>query len=264
MPSPMTSVWVICNKKNKEQLGIVSWNNTEKQYSFYPPDQGDSINANCLGDINNFITHLMHEKLEAMRDTVKQKIYLKESYRETEDGSKESRCCGNCFNIVIRNALSSFCVKHQVPICAVKGTCDAWDDKTQHPYLIHHPIHGNRFYNPDYGDDRMCKCGHQYDLHFTPEGCKYCSCDNFEEKIEEPIKEEQEHQIKVGDVYVKESAFGNLVNSRRVLAICDDIVFLSNVNSYRQCDPHPIVISTLEDNSNGWKKATTELLRSII
>lgn len=42
-------------------------------------------------------------------------------------------------------------------------------------------------YNPDYGDDRMCKCGHRYYRHFDswednyPCGCKYCGCYTFVE-----------------------------------------------------------------------------------
>lgn len=45
----------------------------------------------------------------------------------------------------------------------------------------------NGAYNPDYGDDRICKCGHIYERHFdsydkmAPVGCKYCACDKFEE-----------------------------------------------------------------------------------
>jgi hypothetical protein len=43
-------------------------------------------------------------------------------------------------------------------------------------------------YNPCYGDDRICKCGHPYYRHFdsydnnAPVGCKYCDCRTFEEK----------------------------------------------------------------------------------
>jgi hypothetical protein len=39
-----------------------------------------------------------------------------------------------------------------------------------------------RKYNPKYGDERICKCGHTYERHFdTYEemanvGCKYCDC----------------------------------------------------------------------------------------
>lgn len=45
-------------------------------------------------------------------------------------------------------------------------------------------------YNPNYGDERICKCGHTYYRHFDPyddmyaAGCKYChsdECDGFEE-----------------------------------------------------------------------------------
>lgn len=42
-----------------------------------------------------------------------------------------------------------------------------------------------REYNPKYGDDKLCKCGHHYYRHFdsyenmNPVGCKYCMCDEF-------------------------------------------------------------------------------------
>jgi len=40
-------------------------------------------------------------------------------------------------------------------------------------------------YNPKYGDDRVCECGHAYYRHFDsyedmyPCGCKYCDCEEF-------------------------------------------------------------------------------------
>lgn len=43
-----------------------------------------------------------------------------------------------------------------------------------------------RKYNPKYGDDRLCRCGHTYYRHFDTYdymedvGCKYCECNNFE------------------------------------------------------------------------------------
>lgn len=43
-------------------------------------------------------------------------------------------------------------------------------------------------YNPKYGDDRECECGHPYYRHFDtyegmyPCGCKYCGCGEFKEK----------------------------------------------------------------------------------
>jgi len=44
-------------------------------------------------------------------------------------------------------------------------------------------------YNPKYGDDRICKCGHVYYRHFdwadnyAAVGCKYCNCYEFIEKL---------------------------------------------------------------------------------
>ncbi len=40
-------------------------------------------------------------------------------------------------------------------------------------------------YDKDFGDDRVCECGHKYYRHFDtyenmrPVGCKYCGCDEF-------------------------------------------------------------------------------------
>ena len=42
-----------------------------------------------------------------------------------------------------------------------------------------------RLYNKNYGDDRICVCGHFYYRHFDTYndmenvGCKYCGCNNF-------------------------------------------------------------------------------------
>ncbi len=56
------------------------------------------------------------------------------------------------------------------------------------PYIFEEEIHTLRRYNPKYGDDRICECGHPYHRHFdTYEdfaccGYKYCSCFEFVEK----------------------------------------------------------------------------------
>jgi hypothetical protein len=56
------------------------------------------------------------------------------------------------------------------------------------PYLEEVVTEIVRNYNPNYGDDRICKCGHPYYRHFdTYEnmstcGCKYCGCFTFEEE----------------------------------------------------------------------------------
>ena len=49
-------------------------------------------------------------------------------------------------------------------------------------------------YNPKYGDNRACECGHPYYRHFdTYEnmdavGCKYCGCGEFIEEKEGEIE----------------------------------------------------------------------------
>ncbi len=53
------------------------------------------------------------------------------------------------------------------------------------PYLIKKIVKTVRLYNPNYGDDHTCECGHPYYRHFDtyedmePVGCKYCECWDF-------------------------------------------------------------------------------------
>lgn len=50
-------------------------------------------------------------------------------------------------------------------------------------------------YNPKYGDDRVCTCGHAYYRHFDSYeemaniGCKYCPCGDFVEFTMETVRE---------------------------------------------------------------------------
>ena len=56
------------------------------------------------------------------------------------------------------------------------------------PYLIESVTTKVKKYNPSYGDDRTCKCGHSYYRHFDScnhmedVGCIYCDCDTFSER----------------------------------------------------------------------------------
>lgn len=60
------------------------------------------------------------------------------------------------------------------------------------PYLVYEYTKVVRIkkYNPNYGDDRLCVCGHSYYRHFDSwedmdaVGCKYCPCREFKEKVE--------------------------------------------------------------------------------
>ena len=60
------------------------------------------------------------------------------------------------------------------------------------PYLIETEVITHYRYNPDYGDSRICTCGHTYDRHFDPYedneavGCKYCGCNDFVERSATP------------------------------------------------------------------------------
>lgn len=66
----------------------------------------------------------------------------------------------------------------------------------QQPYIYKEIIKVVREYNPEYGDDRICRCGHAYYRHFdsyddmADVGCKYCPCTEFVElDINKAIKE---------------------------------------------------------------------------
>lgn len=57
------------------------------------------------------------------------------------------------------------------------------------PYLFEiKNVKIKRKYNPNFGDDIECECGHPYYRHFDtyeemyPCGCKYCQCGTFIEK----------------------------------------------------------------------------------
>ena len=72
----------------------------------------------------------------------------------------------------------------------------------EQPYILKHEISVERKYNPKYGDDRQCKCGHAYYRHFDSYenneavGCKYCSCYEFVEDVTGP--EDKEYIALIG------------------------------------------------------------------
>jgi hypothetical protein len=61
------------------------------------------------------------------------------------------------------------------------------EDKNK-PYFTIIKVETELKYNPDFGDDRICECGHTYYRHFDSYehmdacGCKYCECYIFKEK----------------------------------------------------------------------------------
>lgn len=64
----------------------------------------------------------------------------------------------------------------------------------EEPYLFIEQLVRVRAYNRNYGDHRICKCGHSYWSHFrhdgsyTPDICSECNCYVFMEKKEEEDK----------------------------------------------------------------------------
>lgn len=57
--------------------------------------------------------------------------------------------------------------------------------REEKPYIVDTITIQKKKYNPNYGDNRMCVCGHTYYRHFDPwddmeaVGCKYCGCEEF-------------------------------------------------------------------------------------
>jgi len=57
--------------------------------------------------------------------------------------------------------------------------------KDEQPYIETVEVSKVRNYNPKYGENKVCKCGHIYYRHFDtydemePVGCKYCPCFDF-------------------------------------------------------------------------------------
>lgn len=58
----------------------------------------------------------------------------------------------------------------------------------EQPYIEIISIEKTYIYNPNFGDERICECGHSYYRHFDTYdkmyacGCKYCGCGEFIEQ----------------------------------------------------------------------------------
>jgi hypothetical protein len=61
-------------------------------------------------------------------------------------------------------------------------------DSFDKPYIEVITVKRKLKYNPKFGNDKICECGHPYHRHFDSYdrmsniGCKYCECYNFVEK----------------------------------------------------------------------------------
>ena len=78
------------------------------------------------------------------------------------------------------------------------------------PYLEYEYKVIQRMYNPNYGDNRKCICGHSYYRHFDSYenmeacGCKYCGCSEFVEDTTEIKNKNLLHHCKLCGIYIKE------------------------------------------------------------
>jgi len=69
-----------------------------------------------------------------------------------------------------------------------EDTIGIMSNEQQKPYIVKLEENVIRLYNPEYGDDKLCTCGHVYYRHFDTYdemfsiGCKYCDCRLFTEK----------------------------------------------------------------------------------
>ncbi|WP_368291307.1 hypothetical protein [Coprococcus sp. RTP21281st1_F1_RTP21281_210402] len=78
------------------------------------------------------------------------------------------------------------------------------------PYLEYEYKVVQRMYNPNYGDNRKCICGHSYYRHFDSYenmeacGCKYCGCSEFVEDTTEIKNKNLPHHCKLCGAYIEE------------------------------------------------------------
>lgn len=65
-------------------------------------------------------------------------------------------------------------------------------NKIEKPYIEKTVVTIEYNYNPKFGNDKVCECGHSYYRHFDSYesmenvGCKYCRCNHFKEKEKSP------------------------------------------------------------------------------
>ena len=67
----------------------------------------------------------------------------------------------------------------------VENESNSWYHQTIRNLLNRINIYGYAKYDKEFGDDKICQCGHPYYRHFdtydnmSPIGCKYCECGHW-------------------------------------------------------------------------------------
>jgi hypothetical protein len=65
-----TSRWQVCNNRSGDELGIIAWYGSWRQYCFEP--SGPTVySAGCLDDISHFIGQLKAERSQPTAEAVR-------------------------------------------------------------------------------------------------------------------------------------------------------------------------------------------------
>lgn len=117
--------------------------------------------------------------------TDKKRAYNYFSFATNKSGERYyGKCCDECGSLEIEGLVDN--KYYMCPKCRAKYIkLNTFDEG---PYLIEVNTNIVHKYNPNYGDDKICECGHSYDRHFDSYEdmascwCKYCRCSYFKEK----------------------------------------------------------------------------------
>lgn len=83
----------------------------------------------------------------------------------------------------------------QIEIEAIRKEAEEFPNRVKeiiNQLLEHVPVIGYAPYDPNFGDLKVCHCGHHYHRHFDsweenrPVGCKYCECWHYHEVCNNP------------------------------------------------------------------------------
>ena len=115
------------------------------------------------------------------------------------------------------------------------------------PYLVYETKVMVKKYNPKYGDDKECICGHSYYRHFDGYadddimadcGCKYCTCRTFVPKTEDMDEGEAKrlfafHSLCLGDtviVYDDESSHDYIEHRLKITSMEENPEYIYEEN----------------------------------
>lgn len=102
-------------------------------------------------------------------------------------------------------------------------------------------------YNPKFGDDIDCVCGHPYERHFDsyegmePVGCKYCACSSFIKKKE---LNDVENDVIKGLTIILDCSLASL--SRSEICLSSYVGSINETSKFRT-DILPVIISDIND-----------------